>query len=121
METRHFVAIEAGTNFILSRSIGFLTEEDARTFHRMTAEAVEKLPPGVPVRILTDASRAGKADPRARKIMMRSFSEPRLHRMAVYGARPMVRTMMKFFLYLSGSKRIRLFATEAEARAWLAE
>jgi hypothetical protein len=95
---------------------------DAEGFNRLDDETVKlaaQLRDPKCVMILFDAREAGRASFQARRAMVQTLQRPLLSRLAVFGAKPVGRLMMRFILRVSGQKKIRFFDEEKEAVEWL--
>lgn len=114
--------IQMGKDGIVRTAIiGDIAEEDALAFVRDARPFLEASPVENPTHVLHDSSRSGKYTSQARKVILSVFSDPRIGKIAGFGARPYSRVLFTFFIKASGRTNIRLFATEAEALAWLNE
>jgi hypothetical protein len=105
--------------FIRQRVVG---DMDAEGFNRLDDETVkfaQQLRDPKCVKILFDAREAGRASFQARRAMVRTLQRPLLSRLAVFGAQPVGRLMIRFILRVSGETKIRFFDEEKEAIEWL--
>jgi hypothetical protein len=69
--------------------------------------------------ILWDDTRGGKASVDVRKVYAEVNRDPRIGKVAIFGAKRYGRVLGEFVLKLTGRDNIRFFDNEAEARAWL--
>lgn len=72
-----------------------------------------------PWRILWDDTRGGKTTSEVRKVYADLNRDPRIGRVAIFGAQRYGRVLGEFVLKLTGRDNVRFFDNEAEARAWL--
>ena len=94
----------------------------AAEFQRMldlTAECVAQLRNPADVRILVDARSMDGSDRTTRKLGFDTLNSGRVARMALWGGCARERVVQRFMMALLGEKRLGIFATEEEARAWL--
>ena len=94
------------------RGAAKLLEEFQPFMEQVTAEN--------PWRILWDDTRGGKASVDVRKVYAQLNSDPRIGKVAIFGAQRYGRVLGEFVLKLTGRDNVRFFDNEAEARAWLA-
>jgi hypothetical protein len=95
---------------------------DLETFRRVEAETeacAQRLEDPGRVRILVNAPKLGHSNRQARRAMADSLRRPTLHRLAIHGANPIGRVMIRFLTVAAGVDKARGFATESEAVAWL--
>lgn len=105
--------------FIRQRVRGDMGAADFDRLDGETVKLAEKLRDPERVMILFDARESGKASYQARRAMVQTLRRPPLHRLAVFGAGPVGRLMMKFILRVSGVQKIRFFDDERQAVEWL--
>jgi hypothetical protein len=72
-----------------------------------------------PLLILWDDTRGGKASVDVRKVYADFNRDPRIGKVAIFGAQRYGRVLGEFVLKLTGRNNIRFFDNEAGARAWL--
>ncbi len=72
-----------------------------------------------PLLILWDDTHGGKASSDARKVYADLNRDPRIGKVAIFGAQRYGRVLGEFVLKLTGRDNVRFFNNEAEARAWL--
>jgi hypothetical protein len=105
--------------FIRQRVVGDMDGDGFRRLDDETVKLADKLRDPKHVKILFDASESGKASFQARRAMVQTLKRPLLDRLAVFGANPVGRLMMRFILMVSGEKKIRFFDDERQAIEWL--
>jgi hypothetical protein len=88
-----------------------LLEEFQPFLEQVTAET--------PWLILWDDTRGGKASVDVRKVYAQLNRDPRIGKVAIFGAKRYGRVLGEFVLKLTGRDNIRFFGSEAEARGWL--
>jgi len=71
------------------------------------------------IRILVDTRGMIASDLATRRRGAAILKEKNVKCMAFWGAPPFERTLQRLMMIIIGEKRMRLFATEQEARAWL--
>ena len=72
-----------------------------------------------PLLMLSEATRAGKLSPEARKVFADLGQDPRLAKNAIVGVGRYARVIAGFINKAAGRDNIRFFETEEEALAWL--
>ncbi len=72
-----------------------------------------------PLLLLWDDTRGGKASVDVRKVYAEINRDPRIGKVAIFGAKRYGRVLGEFVLKLTGRDNIRFFDNETEARAWL--
>jgi hypothetical protein len=104
---------------ICQRIEGAFTVPEFNRMLALTAECVARLDNPEDVRILVDARAMDGSDLATRKLGARTVDEKGVKRMALWGATALERTVQRFMMILVGEKRMRTFAAEKDARAWL--
>jgi pantoate kinase len=99
---------------------GIIDEEDSKRILEMTVALANGLKDPNNVRVLTVSNDFGKATSRARKQLMKNLNESKLHKMAVMGKNPFMKTLITFIVMATGLKKVKLFTGEKEALDWLA-
>lgn len=69
--------------------------------------------------ILWDDTRGGRASADVRKVYADLNRDPRIGKVAIFGAQRYGRVLGEFVLKLTGRNNVRFFDNEAEARTWL--
>jgi hypothetical protein len=105
--------------FIRQRVVGDMDEREFARLDEMTVNLAEQLRDPSRVLILFDGRESGKASFQARRAMVSCLKRPLLARLAVFGATPVGRLMMRFITMVSGQQKIRFFGDEKEAVEWL--
>jgi hypothetical protein len=105
--------------FIRQRVVGEMDEAGFKRLDEATVKLAEQLRDPERVMILFDARESGRASFQARRAMIQTLHRPLLRRIAVFGANPVGRLMMRFIWTVSGEKKIRFFGEEKEAVEWL--
>ena len=111
------VWLEEETQLVLQRVEGAMTFEDFEQLDLLTAECVERLRDRDHVRILADGRKMLPASLKVRRAALDTL-RPNVKRMALYGGQRFTQVVNLFFAIVAGN-RIRSFATEEQARAWL--
>jgi len=112
--------IEMGNDGVVRTAfIGDMTEQGVNALAEDAQPFLEASSAKKPTPVLHDSSRSGKYTSRARKAILAFFSDPRIGKIAVIGARPYTRVLLSFLIKASGRENMRLFGTEPEALAWL--
>jgi hypothetical protein len=111
--------IDDDRRFIRQRVVGDMDAEGFKRLDDQTVKLAEQLRDPQRVMILFDASEAGRASFQARRSMIQTLQRPLLGRIAVFGAKPVGRLMIRFILRVSGVKKIRFFDDERQAIEWL--
>lgn len=96
------------------------------TDHRGAAKLVEDFAPFLaqataekPLLILWDDTRGGKASSDVRKVYADFNRDPRVGKVAIFGAQRYGRVLGEFVLKFTGRDNVCFCDNEAEARAWL--
>lgn len=100
----------------------FIGDTDRRGAEKLLEEFqpfLEQVTAENPWLILWDDTRGGKASVDVRKVYAQLNSDPRIGKVAVFGAKRYGRVLGEFVLKLTGRDNVRFFDNEAEARAWL--
>jgi hypothetical protein len=105
--------------FIRQRVVGDMDADSFKRLDDQTVKLAERLRDPERVMVLFDGREAGRASFQARRAMVQTLQRPALERLAVYGATPVGRMMVRFILRVSGVKKIRFFDRETEALEWL--
>ncbi|HOU12580.1 MAG TPA: STAS/SEC14 domain-containing protein [Anaerolineae bacterium] len=74
-----------------------------------------------PLCILWDDTRGGKASSEVRKFYADLNSDPRIGKVAIFGAKHYGRVLGEFILKFTGRDNIRFFDTQEQALSWLKE
>ena len=101
--------------------VGDMSEQGVEALVKDALPFIEASSVENPTPVLHDSSQSGKYTSRARKAILRFFTDPRIGKIAVVGARPYTRVLLSFLLKASGRTNMRLFAKEHEAVTWLKE
>jgi hypothetical protein len=104
---------------IYQRVEGPLDTEDSKKIFEMVVEFKKKLLDPDKIRILAFSDTTEKPTPEARRMLIEHEKRDDLYKLAVVGKNPYMRTVLSFFLMVSGSKKVRMFTTEADALIWL--
>ena len=100
----------------------FIGDTDYRGAEKLLEEFqpfLEQVTVGNPWRILWDDTRGGKASIDVRKVYAELNRDPRIGKVAIFGAKRYGRVLGEFVLKLTGRDNVCFFDSEAEARAWL--
>ena len=100
----------------------FIGDTDRRGAEKLVADFAPFLAQATvdnPLLILWDDTRGGKAGSDVRKVYADFNRDPRIGKVAIFGALRYGRVLGDFVLKLTGRDNVRFFDTEADARAWL--
>jgi hypothetical protein len=100
----------------------FIGDTDRRGAEQLVADFTPFLDQATadnPLLILWDDTRGGKAGSDVRKVYADFNRDPRIGKVAIFGALRYGRVLGDFVLKLTGRENVRFFDTEADARAWL--
>lgn len=111
--------LDRDSQLVCQKIDGPLNPEEFQRLLDLTAECVAQWRNPADVRILVDARTMDGSDRTTRKLGIDTLNSGRVTRMALWGARAKERVVQRFMMALLGEKRLGLFATEEEARAWL--
>jgi hypothetical protein len=99
--------------------IGYMGKEEAEAFVEDTLPFRETVTEAEPLRVLWDASQAGKTSWAGRKAYNKLNSDRRVGKVAAVGANRYTRVLGSFVLKATGRDNIHFFDSEEEAMAWL--
>ncbi len=85
------------------------------------ARYLEQATAANPLCILWDDTRGGKASSEVRKVYADLNRDPRVGKVAIFGARNYGRVLGEFILKFTGRDNIRFFDTQERALSWLKE
>jgi hypothetical protein len=105
--------------FIRQRVEGNLDLDGFQRILDDTQRLAKELRDPAHVGILFDARKAQKASFRARRAMLHVLNDPKMPRIAFWGATPLGRLLARFMIALAGVKKVRMFECETEAIEWL--
>jgi hypothetical protein len=111
--------LDEKTQVIYQNIEGPIDDEDSQRIVDMITEFKKKLREPDKVRILAISETAAKPTPRARRLLMKNTKRNDFYRIAIVGNNPYMRAVFSFFLIVSGSNKIRLFANKNDALDWL--
>ena len=100
----------------------FIGDTDHRGAEKLVvdfASFLEQATVDKPLLILWDDTRGGKASAEVRKVYADLNRDPRIGKVAIFGAQRYGRVLGEFVLRLTARDNVRFFKNEAEARAWL--
>ena len=98
----------------------FIGDTDRRGAGQLAADLASILEQAEkPLLILWDDTRGGKASSDARKVYADFNRDPRVGKVAIFGAQHYGFVLGEFVLKLTGRDNVRFFNNETEARAWL--
>lgn len=100
----------------------FIGDTDRRGAEKLVmdfAPFLEQATVDKPLLILWDDTRGGKASSDVRKVYADLNRDPRIGKVAIFGAQRYGRVLGEFVLKLTGRNNVRFFDNETEARAWL--
>jgi len=100
----------------------FIGDTDHQGAEKLVADFapfLEQTPVDKPLLILWDDTRGGKASAEVRRVYAELNRDPRIGKVAIFGAQRYGRVLGEFVLKLTGRDNVRFFNNEAEARAWL--
>jgi hypothetical protein len=119
MAARFEVTLDEELQIIRQSVDGHVELEDFQEIRLLTEDCATRLRNPKDVRILVSGPALGLSSVRARRAMVDSLRRPSLTRLAVYGANPIGRVMLRFLAIAAGVNHARGFATEEQAIAWL--
>lgn len=102
--------------------ITFIDDTDRRGAEKLAADFgpfLAQATPENPLLILWDDTQGGKASSDARKVYADLNRDPRLGKVAIFGAQRYGRVLGEFVLKLTRRDNVRFFDNEVAARAWL--
>jgi hypothetical protein len=100
----------------------FVGDTDRRGVEKLVADFapfLEQVTVENPLLILWDDTRGGKATFDVRKVYAEFNRDPRIGRVAIFGAQRYGQLLGEFVLKLTGRDNVHFFDNEAAARAWL--
>ena len=100
----------------------FIGDTDRRGAEKLVADFAPFLAQTTtenPLLILWDDTRGGKASADVRKVYVDFNRDPRIGKVAIFGAQQYGRVLGEFVLKLTGRDNFRFFDNEVDARAWL--
>ncbi len=117
------LSLEEGTHIVLARFHGFQTVKILNDIISAMQERLKFLHqsqlPGV---LLLDLTHIEKMNQECRQVAAEAMTSIDFDRMAFFGGSMFVSTVAKFFVTVSGKQdKIKIFASETEARNWLEE
>jgi hypothetical protein len=114
----HQMQLESG-NVLRLTFIGDTDRQGAEKLVEEFQPFLEQVTAENPLLILWDDTRGGKASVDVRKVYAELNRDPRIGKVAIFGAKRYGRVLGEFVLKLTGRDNVRFFDGEAEARAWL--
>ena len=114
------VYLDESAQFVVQRIEGEMDEERFDALTKEVGQCVARLRNPGDLRFLVDGRRLCKTNARTRRLSIKTFRERGVKRMAVWGCSPFLRVLIRFMSVAEGGGRIRAFAREKDARAWLA-
>ncbi|MBN1309586.1 MAG: STAS/SEC14 domain-containing protein [Chitinispirillaceae bacterium] len=114
------VYLDEEAQLVIQRIEGEMDEAGFGALTKEIERCVARLRNPADLRFLVDGRRLGKTNARTRMLSIKTFRERNVNRMAVWGCNPFIRVLIRFMSVAEGNGRIRAFAREEEARAWLA-
>lgn len=113
------VTLDEENQIVVQRLSGDFDESDYERLQEASTRLESRLRDPSRIKVLADARGLGKPDSTSRQRMAVFLKNPNIHRIALWGCSPMVRTVFAFLRLASGVQKIRAFSSETEARAWL--
>ena len=102
--------------------LAFIGDTDRRGAEKLVADFqpfLEQVTVENPLLILWDDTQGGKTTVDVRKVYAEINRDPRIGKVAIFGAQRYGRVLGEFVLKLTGRDNVRFFDNEVEARAWL--
>lgn len=100
----------------------FIGDTDRKAVPTLIADFtpyLDQATPEHPLYVLWDDTRGGKAAPEARKFYADLNRDPRIGKVAIFGAQHYGRVLGEFILKFTGRDNIRFFDTQELALSWL--
>jgi len=110
-----------GTDIIFVKISGEIKDDESKILYKKTEQVVLTLNNPDNVKLLIDASDAGKAFSKARKQFVSVLKKDDVKKVAILGGKPFMRAMLAFYRILSGVDKIRGFSLKENAIAWLSD
>lgn len=108
-----------GTDIIFVKISGEIKDEESKILFKKTEQVVLTLNNPDNVKLLIDASDAGKAFSKARKQFVSVLKKDDVKKVAILGGKPFMQAMLAFYRILSGVDKLRSFSLKEDAIAWL--
>lgn len=121
MAAKATIAFDEKNQIIRMVLSGFFSESDLKEMTSEVTSIVDhRLKDRDNVKLLIDASKAGKADAQARRAVLADYSRDNVKKIAFFGiTSPIVRTVARFMSIITSQQKFQFFESEAEAVQWL--
>jgi hypothetical protein len=113
------VWLDKGDQLVCQRVEGVLSVAEFTRLLSLTTECVARLDDPSDIRILVGARAMAGADLATRRLGAKTLDDKSVKRMALWGGTALERAVQRMMVILIGEQRLRTFATEEQARAWL--